>query len=185
MPTTITHALIAVCAAKAVAPANAPTRFCATAAICSMLPDADVLAFLVGIPYRHVLGHRGFSHSLSFAFLLAGAVALSLLRREDGFTRRDLFHWVFFFFITASHGVLDALTDGGLGIALLAPFDNQRYFLPWTPIEVSPIGIQGLFSRRGWLVMQSELFWVWLPSACLLLLSAMTRAARRKWRRFP
>ena len=45
----------------------------------------------------------------------------------------------------ASHGVLDALTDGGPGVAFLAPFDDTRYFFPWRPIRVSPLW-RGFFS---------------------------------------
>ena len=52
--------------------------------------------------------------------------------------------WVIFSFLfasTLSHGLVDMLTNGGLGVALLAPFDNGRYFFPFRPIEVSPLGI--------------------------------------------
>ncbi len=51
--------------------------------------------------------------------------------------------WLFLFVATISHGILDALTDGGLGVAFFAPFVNTRYFFPWTPIKVSPIGAGG------------------------------------------
>jgi len=54
--------------------------------------------------------------------------------------------WMYFFLATASHGLLDALTDGGLGVAFFAPFDNHRYFLPWRPIHVSPIGAGRFFT---------------------------------------
>ena len=79
--------------------------------------------------------------------------------------------WIYFFLATASHGFLDAMTDGGLGIAFFSPFDNQRYFLPWTPIRVSPIGVGRFFTDRDLAVLQSELLWIWLP-AVLLALSA-------------
>ena len=65
--------------------------------------------------------------------------------------------------IAASHGVLDALTNGGNGIALLSPFSNQRYFFPWTPIEVSPLGIRRFLGPRGLVVMISEMLWIWIP----------------------
>ena len=42
--------------------------------------------------------------------------------------------------VLVSHGLLDTLTDGGLGCALLWPFDLTRYFAPWNPIPVAPIG---------------------------------------------
>jgi len=71
---------------------------------------------------------------------------------------------------TASRGFLDAMTDGGLGVAFFSPFDNHRYFFPWRPIRVSPIGIGRFFSPRGLDVLQSELLWIWLPAGLLALL---------------
>ena len=38
---------------------------------------------------------------------------------------------LYLFLSTASHGVLDALTDGGLGVAFFSPFDQTRYFFPF------------------------------------------------------
>jgi inner membrane protein len=77
--------------------------------------------------------------------------------------------WVYFFLATASHGFLDAMTDGGLGVAFFAPFDNRRYFLPWRPIHVSPVGAARFFTHRGLEVLQGELLWIWLPAALLAL----------------
>lgn len=68
------------------------------------------------------------------------------------------------FVITASHGVLDAMTNGGLGVAFFSPFDRTRYFLPWTPIQVSPIGAGSFFSSRGLEVIWSEIVWLWSPT---------------------
>jgi hypothetical protein len=39
----------------------------------------------------------------------------------------------FLFLATASHGILDAFTDGGRGIAFFAPFGTERYFFPHHP----------------------------------------------------
>src|SRR5579872_845956 len=76
---------------------------------------------------------------LAFALVVSWTVAfLTFSRRPQGWTRFLLFSY--FFVVTASHGVLDAMTDGGLGIAFFAPFDNTRYFFPFRPIKVSPIG---------------------------------------------
>ena len=85
-------------------------------------------------------GHRGFTHSIIFAALIATiAVGAAFRRALPSISRFSV--WMYFFLATASHGLLDAMTDGGLGVAFFAPFDNRRYFLPWTPIRVSPIGI--------------------------------------------
>ncbi|MBW5450297.1 metal-dependent hydrolase, partial [Pseudomonas aeruginosa] len=68
---------------------------------------------------------------------------------------------------TASHSLLDAMTNGGLGVAWFWPWSDARYFMPFHPIAVSPIGLSRFLSERGLLVLQSEARWVWLP--CLLL----------------
>jgi inner membrane protein len=84
--------------------------------------------------------------------------------------------FLFLFFAMASHGLLDACTNGGSGIALLWPFTDTRYFAPFTPIEVSPIGLARFLSTRGAAVMASELLWVWLP--CIVLALALLTARR-------
>ena len=144
------------------------------AAICSMLPDADVLAFSIGIPYSHLFGHRGFSHSVAFAALLAAIVAM-LLRNDTDAPIGGLRIWLFLFLATVSHGVLDAMTSGGLGVAFFSPFSNQRYFFDWRPILVAPIGVGRFFSDRGVAVLKSEVVWVWLPSLALVGLSLLVR----------
>ncbi|MEP7324822.1 MAG: metal-dependent hydrolase [Gemmatimonadota bacterium] len=75
--------------------------------------------------------------------------------------------FAFFFLATASHGFLDTMTDGGLGVAFFSPFSNTRYFLPWRPVQVSPIGLSRFFTARGWAVFQSELLWIWIPCGML------------------
>ena len=70
--------------------------------------------------------------------------------------------------------MLDALTNGGLGVALAWPWSDARFFAPWQPIKVSPIGI-GFFSARGLDVMRSELTWVWLPA---MVVAVAARAIR-------
>ncbi|HEU4994167.1 MAG TPA: metal-dependent hydrolase [Gemmatimonadaceae bacterium] len=42
-------------------------------AACAALPDLDAIGFWMGIPYDHMLGHRGLTHSLTFAALIATA----------------------------------------------------------------------------------------------------------------
>jgi inner membrane protein len=70
--------------------------------------------------------------------------------------------------VTASHGLLDMFTNGGSGVALFAPFDVTRYRFPWTPIEVSPIGMR-FFSERGLETFESEFVWVWIPAILLVV----------------
>jgi inner membrane protein len=135
-----------------------------------MLPDADVIGFAFGVRYADAIGHRGLSHSFFFAAVV-GVVVAALYGEWRG--RRS---WLaaYFAVVTASHALLDALTDGGLGVALFAPFSNERYFFPWRPIEVSPIGA-GFFSDRGVRVLVSELRWIWVPSALFVAVVSLRR----------
>ena len=175
MPTFVSHAAVAVAAGVAFAPRDVPNQFWPLAILCSILPDADVFGFYFGIPYHHVLGHRGFFHSPFFGLLLGALVVSVSFSSADIFSGRWFFYLIFFSLLTASHGILDAFTNGGLGIALFSPFDNTRHFFPWTPIEVSPIGVRAFFSRWGLAVLKSELQWVWLPCFVVVVLSTLFR----------
>jgi inner membrane protein len=148
-------------------------RFWVAAIGCSILPDIDSIGFHLGVPYDDLWGHRGMTHSLLFAFLLATFAAMVL----DGRFHSQWKLVMVFFLITASHGVLDAMTDGGLGVAFFSPFHPQRYFLPWRPIHVSPIGVSRFFSPRGWQILSSEIVWVWCPT---LVVWALVHFVR-KW----
>lgn len=143
-----------------------------TGAACSIVPDLDVIGFNFGIRYSDMLGHRGLTHSILFAAALGATLSLTLLRNAQGSS------WIIFLFLflsTLSHPLLDMLTNGGLGVALFAPFSNERYFFPWRPIEVSPIGVGSFFSERGLSVILSELRWVWLPAAFVFVSGHVAR----------
>lgn len=143
-----------------------------------MLPDLDVIGFRFGVHYGDFWGHRGFTHSLAFAALLAGAVAISMAGRvKDEIGRLPLFAYLFV--ATASHGLLDAMTNGGLGIAFFSPFDNRRYFLPWRPVRVSPIGVTRFFTPHGLEVLKTEMLWIWVPAFVFGLLAFALRKASR------
>jgi inner membrane protein len=139
-----------------------------------VLPDIDVIGFRFGIHYGEVWGHRGITHSLLFAAL--SALVAGALLKFSGSDRWSLI--LLLFVITASHGFLDAMTNGGLGVAFFSPFYTARYFLPWQPIQVSPISVTRFFSARGLSVLWSEIRVVWLP--CLLLGTCLYILRRQK-----
>lgn len=145
-------------------------RLAAALAVLSVLPDLDVVAFHFGIPYSHWLGHRGASHSLLFAVLVSAAVARFEFRQVPLHSRD---RWQLFGLCTlamASHGVLDAFTDGGLGIAFFLPLSAHRFFLPFQPLMVSPIGIQNFLEGPALAVLTREILYVWLPVLGALVL---------------
>jgi hypothetical protein len=83
----------------------------------------------------------------------------------------------YLFLATASHGLLDAITNGGLGVAFFSPFDNTRYFLPWRPIRVSPIAVTRFFTPQEFAILQTEMLWIWLPA---MLFAGLIWMLRRK-----
>lgn len=132
-----------------------------------MIPDADTLGYFAGIPYESVWGHRGITHSIFFSLIFGTAITLVSSKSVPLKFRLRLF--LFYFLCTLSHPLLDAITNGGLGVALFAPFNNERFFFAFRPVQVSPMGA-GFLSIRGLTVLLSEFVWICLPSFVLAAL---------------
>lgn len=171
----ISHPAVPLALAVALGPSRVPPALVAVGCAASVLPDVDSLGFAAGIPYGHPFGHRGFTHSLFFGSVVA-LLCLPFARR---FGATPLVTFAFVFLSISSHGILDAMTTGGLGVGFFSPFSNGRHFLPWRGILVSPIGVEPFFSRYGLRVLWSEILWIWVPSAVLGVLGAAVRAFLR------
>jgi inner membrane protein len=141
--------------------------------ICSIFPDADVLGFRYGIPYDSLWGHRGITHSILFGIFFGIFVMF-------------LFHWKstiknkaalasYYSICTVSHGFLDGMTTGGMGVAYFSPFNVERYFLPFRKIQVSPLGASKFFSEWGLAVIKSEMFWIGVPSLIFIVITIVSR----------
>ena len=166
MPTILSHTAIPLALGLGLGTRVIPPRLLIAGIVASIIPDLDVLAFRLHIPYADNFGHRGASHSLLFALILA---TISALFSRQLITKPLTAFW-FIAVSAASHGILDTFTNGGLGVALMWPFSGERYFTPWRVIEVSPLSLQRILSPRGIQVLQSELFWIWLPALALFIL---------------
>jgi len=150
------HIAIGLAVARATRPARGTTLAFVAAifgwSALSLLPDLDVVGRAWGIRYGDEWGHRGATHSFVFCAGL-GAIAGVLARARGGSALR-VGAWVAFVLI--SHPLLDVLTDGGRGCALFWPFDQGRYFAPFRPIPVAPIG-RAYVSAVGLRVALAEL----------------------------
>ena len=163
MPTVFTHLAVPLAIGLGLGKDVIPPPLLLTGVAVSVFPDLDVLAFRYGISYASNFGHRGFSHSLLFAVVLALLGACAFRYFQTSFGRAFLFLSV----AAVSHGILDAFTNGGLGIAFLWPWSTERFFAPAQVIQVSPISIARFFSARGVSVLISEIIWVWIP--CVMI----------------
>jgi inner membrane protein len=147
-------------------PGRAMTLFSAL----SLAPDLDVVGFWAGVPYAAPWGHRGASHSLTLALVVGLLGGLWARRRGIAPARVALVVAV----VVASHGLLDTLTNGGLGVALGWPWSLRRWFAPWRPIPVAPLGLR-LLSPIGLLGLAVET----VEFAPLMVWALLPRRARR------
>src|ERR687888_117560 len=116
MPTVMTHAVIGLTAGTLVPCTARRPLFWALSAVLPVLPDLDVIGARFGVAFFSIWGHRGISHSLAAAVVIGVATSAVVHRRFGG---RPIALAVYFAAIVASHGVFDAFTDGGPGVALL------------------------------------------------------------------
>ena len=177
MASAFAHAALGATLGKLLLPERHYWPYWLAAAACAALPDVDAVGYRLGVPYASLWGHRGLTHSLLAAAVVAAVgVLLSRLAHPTGRPTAARLG-LLLFLATASHGFLDAMTTGGLGVAFFSPWHLERYFFPIRPIKVSPLSIRGFFGSRGLLVLASEAVWVGLP--CLLLLLGQ-RLGRRQ-----
>ena len=172
MASLITHPAVPLALVAIVGRRLVPWPLLALGIVFSILPDLDAIGFRLGVPYASPFGHRGFTHSIAFAALCA--VLIAPFARVLGATALTTF--AFLFASMASHGILDAFTDAGMGVALAWPFSDHRFFFSFRPIEASPIGWQRFLSPRGLEILRSELTWVWTP---LIMLALVARGVRK------
>ena len=159
MPTIFTHVAIPVAAALALGSSRVPTSMLLAGMVAAIAPDFDGIAYQFGWRPDGMWGHRGFTHTLLFAALL-GLLGLWLAKWWK-VPRLAGFAWLAL--CCLSHPLLDMMTSGGSGMALLWPLSSERFFSPWRPIAVSPILADRFFSQRGVHVLVSELYNVWFP----------------------
>ena len=152
-----------------------PAAFWYLAVFAPMIPDIDVVGFKLGISYGNCFGHRGATHSIAFALLLSVAFVF-LLRSAEALkdTSSQYVAAAILFIAVAEHGFVDAMTDGGLGVAFFWPFSCKRYFFGFRPIHVSPLGA-ARFASRFSAIAGSELRWLIVPCLAILALDSLFR----------
>lgn len=175
MASILSHAFVSFAAGKSVTFLSNRRKALVAGAICAIVPDFDAIGYWLGVPYRSMFGHRGFTHSFFFAALLATAVLALAFRKDAKGAKEYVFLWIYLFVATALHPIADAMTNGGLGVAFFAPFSAHRYFFPFRPIEVCSIGFSDLVNGNGAAIFANEFKWLWLPSLAVMGLSLLVR----------
>jgi inner membrane protein len=142
----------------------------------ALLPDLDVAGVALGLADHGIYGHRGYSHSLLFAGVVA--LAAGLVARRWG--TRPAFTGLLAFVAIVSHGLLDAMTYRTRGIPFFWPISELRVTFPWRPIPPAPRGGE-LFSARGLQVLAIEL--IYFAPVVLLTFAPAFERLHALWRR--
>jgi inner membrane protein len=158
MPTIISHAAVPLSIGLGLGERHIPRPLLSVAVAASMVPDADVILFHFGATYDSFWAHRGFTHSIGIAIILGLLAALVFRAKTPPFLAG-----AFVAFAAASHGLLDMLTNGGHGVAILWPATSERFFFAWRPIQVSPLAASRFVTRVA-RIAQTELIWIWVPA---------------------
>ncbi|WP_394461625.1 metal-dependent hydrolase [Roseateles sp. BYS180W] len=176
MPSILSHIAVPIAGKLALGSKAIAPSLLILGLVVSILPDADVALHRFGIPYASEFGHRGASHSLAFALMVAAIFSVVWSRIYSQSAVRP---FIYLLVCAASHPLLDTCTNAGHGAALFWPLSTERYFSWFRPIEASPLSLKRFFGEAGLRVLYSELIWVWLPcllAAVLMRVSALTRS---------
>ena len=153
MPTPLSHAAVGFAIGAWTQQPPPARRVCLVAAACAALPDIDFFGWPVA--------HRGLTHSLAFA--VAGAAAATFIFSRDSrwVSQRARIALVLGLALL-SHSCLDALSTYSYGIAFFAPFSQQRYRFPWTPLGDPSGTLVGQLVQEAIFVLLPAVVLAWL-----------------------
>jgi inner membrane protein len=175
--TVFTHAALPILGGRGWIPQGLnPRRYLVATVLCSCVADLDFIGYAFDVRPIERWGHRGLSHSIGFAAVLALVAAVGLFPALIRAPRALLRAWLPLFLWSASHGLLDAFTFGDVPVAWLAPFFAGRIQLPYHPVPVIPLGLDEALSRWGALILINELLLIVIPSVLI------SRLFAREWR---
>ncbi len=180
MASLFAHAAVPLITRGAVSlPKHLERRVIVAAVVLSCWPDLDYVTLAFEVRPNELLGHRGLTHSLIVAAVVSLACAAVAFRSLGLGSRAWWRVAAFLFGAAASHGILDAMTTGDVGVALFAPVENARHMLPLKLIASCPGGLNEYLGYWGLLTITNEVLYVVIP---LALVVALVRA-RTPWKR--
>jgi inner membrane protein len=147
----VSHVFVGLAAARVRARRRPPWRAGAFWAGVALLPDLDFLMALFGYRYGELWGHRGVSHSFAFAALCGLIAAIAALPRHS----RWLGLGTAVALVCATHPLLDAMTNYGIGCPLFWPLSDTRWLLPWRIVPTIP-RFDALYTIEAWKIAAQE-----------------------------
>ena len=120
MATLITHVFVGAAAGKIYAAKKMDAKFLFCSMLAAALPDIDAFTFFFETNYMGPFSHRMLFHSLLFALALSFVITWFAFKDVGRFKAKWWALWAFFFVVATSHGILDAVMEGGVyGVGFL------------------------------------------------------------------
>ncbi len=161
MPTPISHAAVGFAIAAWTQPRMPTRRVGIVAAACAALPDIDAIGWPLHIPNTSLFGHRAITHSLTFALVVAVAATLICFRGSQWTQVRGRMAIVLGLALV-SHACLDALSTYSVGVEFFAPFSQQRFRFPWTPLGAPGGSVLGQLAQEAIFILLPAVLVGWL-----------------------
>ncbi|HEY8073155.1 MAG TPA: metal-dependent hydrolase, partial [Labilithrix sp.] len=177
MATLVVHAL-APLAAQHAFDAEPRRRIALAALFCACWPDLDIATYALELRPPDEFAHGGATHSI-YAAAAAALLVTGIAFDDLGIFTRAWRRVAWFLFGAAlSHPLLDMLTAGDAGVALLWPFTDARAHLPWKLLPSTELGFDEYLSFWGLLTIANEVLYVVVPIAIVasLVRGAVPRA---------
>lgn len=172
MPSIFGHAVAGIALGFVCAEEKPPRRTWLLGAFCALAPDLDWFTAFLRVHPGNYLAHRGITHSLLGAVLIAATVLLLGFKREQ----RSLRTGIYLLLASLSHGLLDACTSGRVGVAFFYPFSSSRWACDWQPIQDAPLPFWSGLQLPFLGALLGEVLWIGVPA---FLLAAGVQVFRR------
>lgn len=172
MPSFFGHAAAGIALGAAFADERTLPRTWILGTVCALAPDLDWFTAFLRLHPGNFLAHRGITHSLLGAVLIAATVFLLGFRGE---MRRPRIG-AYLLLASISHGLLDACTSGRIGVAFFYPFSTSRWGCYWQPFQDAPLPFWAGLRLPFLGALLGEALWIAVPG---LLLVAGIRVFQR------
>jgi len=180
LPSIFGHAVAGIALGVAFADEKTPRRTWALGTFCALAPDVDWFTAFLKVHPGNYLAHRGITHSLLGAVLIAASVLLFGFKREQ----RNLKVGTYLLLASLSHGLLDACTSGRIGVAFFYPFSSSRWACDWQPIQDAPLPFWSGLQLPFLGALLGEMLWIGIP-ASILAISVQLFRRNSDWQALP
>lgn len=164
MPSPLTHLIVSVPINALIMKQENKKKIIFFSFFAAIAADFDYVGYLFNFGNLSFFGHRGFTHSIFFAIVIATLICIVFFRNVDFKSKAFLFLLFNFFLAALSHPLLDYLINQNNGVALFFPFSTERFSFPFAPINEEICSAFEYYRKYFWLVLKVEIIYLIFPA---------------------